>query len=421
MAGTEYIQVTHRELPFTTFDADNHLYETRDALTKFLPAEYEGIVRYVDIDGRTKLAIQDKISEHIPNPTFARVAVPGGAGFDVTQNPEATGDTSSAQTVGFGKLVAMPGIEAFFDPEPRLELMKEMGIDRTLLWPTLVNQVEERLAHDPDAACAVIHAMNAWLHEHWSYAYSDAIFSTPIVSLAAGNDPAIRELEWVAERGAKIFLIRVAPVPTWKGRKSFALAEFDPFWERVQELDLVVGMHSGDSGYSRYTNEWEGLGDREFVITAKSKRGQSSPAFHVLASEKSNIVDAMASIIGHGLATRFPTLRFMPVEFSSVWIRPFYAKLQRAWADTPVLFDENPVEVFNRNVWVHTFHERNPRELIDLGIPVDHLMFGSDFPHPEGMADPLAYSEVVAGLPFEQQALIMGGSAERALRVGAFA
>ncbi len=421
MTATEFIEVTHRELPYPTFDADNHLYETRDALTKFLPPEYEGIVRYIDIDGRTKLAIQDRISEHIPNPTFSRVAVPGGAGFDVTANPEASGDTSTARTVGFGKLVAMPGIEAFFDPEPRLELMKEMGIDRTLLWPTLVNQVEERLALDPDAACAVIHAMNEWLHEHWSYAYSDAIFSTPIISLAAGNDVALRELEYVAERGAKLFLIRVAPVPTWKGRKSFALAEFDPFWERVQELGLVVGMHSGDSGYTRYTNEWEGLGDREFVIRAKEKRGSSSPAFLILSSEKDNLVDAMASIIGHGLATRFPKLKFMPVEFSAVWIRPFYAKLQRAWDETPVLFDENPVELFNRSVWVHAFHERNPKELLDLGIPADHLMFGSDFPHPEGMADPLAYSEVVAGLPFEQQALIMGGSVEQALGVGRYA
>ena len=48
----------------------------------------------------------------------------------------------------------MPGIDAFFDPEPRLELMKEMGIDRTLLWPTLASALEERLADDPDAACA---------------------------------------------------------------------------------------------------------------------------------------------------------------------------------------------------------------------------------------------------------------------------
>jgi hypothetical protein len=37
------------------------------------------------------------------------------------------------------------------------------------------------------------------------------------------------------------------------------------------------------------------------------------------------------------------------------------------------------------------------------------------------MGDPLAYSEVVAGLPFEQQELIMGGSLEKAMRVGKYA
>ena len=111
--------------------------------------------------------------------------------------------------------------------------MKEMGIDRTLLWPTLASVLEERVADDPDAVCAVVHALNQWMHEHWTYVYSDAIYSTPIISLAAGNAPAIEELEYIHERGAKIFLIRVAPVPTWKGRKSFALPEFDPFWERV--------------------------------------------------------------------------------------------------------------------------------------------------------------------------------------------
>ena len=417
MADSEFIQITHRELPYSTFDSDNHLYENRDALTKFLPAEYKGVIRYVDIDGRTKLAIQDRISDYIPNPTFNRVAVPGGAGYDITKGGEGFGH----QSVGFGKMVAMPSLDAFFDPEPRLELMKEMGIDRTLLWPTLASALEERMANDPDAVCVVIHALNEWMHEHWSYVYSDAIFSTPIISLAAGNDVALAELEYIAERGARIFLIRVAPVPTWKGRKSFALPEFDPFWERVQELDLVVGMHSGDSGYTRYTNEWEGLGDREMVITARSKSGQSSPAFLALSSEKDNLVDAMASIIGHGLATRFPKLKFMPVEYSSRWIRPFYKKLQRIYDQSPVLFDENPVDVFNRNVWVHAFHEPEPKGLIELGLPVDHIMFGSDFPHPEGMEDPLAYSAVVADLPLEEQALIMGGALEKAMRVGTYA
>jgi hypothetical protein len=48
-------------------------------------------------------------------------------------------------------------------------------------------------------------------------------------------------------------------------------------------------------------------------------------------------------------------------------------------------------------------------------------MFGSDFPHPEGMADPLAYYELVRDLPLDQQELIMGGALERALRVGRYA
>jgi predicted TIM-barrel fold metal-dependent hydrolase len=414
MTDTEYINVIHRELPYSTFDSDNHLYENRDALTKFLAPEYEGLIKYVDVAGRTKLAIRDKISDYIPNPTFGKVAVPGGAGYDVTKGGGGFGQRAG----GFGKMVAMPGIDAFFDPEPRLELMKEMGIDRTLLWPTLASAIEERVADDPDAVCAVIHALNAWMHEHWSFVYSDAIYSTPIISLAV-LDRALEELEFIHEHGAKIFLIRVAPVPTWKGRKSFALEEFDPFWQRVQDLDIVVGMHSGDPGYTRYTNEWEGLGDREMSISRHSRR--ATPAFQALSSEKDCLVDAMASIIGHGLATRFPGLKFLPVEFSSNWIRPFYQKLQRTYESSSVLFDENPVEVFNRNVWVHAFHEPDPQGLIDIGIPVDHIMFGSDFPHPEGMGDPLAYSEVVGGLPFDQQALIMGGSLEKAMRVGKYA
>ncbi len=412
---TEYIEITHRELPYTTFDADNHLYENRDAMTKFLPPEYSGVIKYVEVDGRTKLAIRDKITNYIPNPTFSKVAVPGGSGFDVTKGG---GGFGRGNLHGRGRLVAMPGVDAFFDPEPRLELMKEMGIDRTLLWPTLASAVEERLADDPEAACVVIHALNAWMHEHWTYAYSDALYATPIISLAI-LDRALEELDFVHERGAKIFLLRVAPVPTWKGRRSFALPEFDPFWERVQELNIVVGMHSGDPGYHRYINEWEGFGDSEMSIDRHARR--ASPAFLALASEKDNLVDAMASIIGHGLATRFPRLKFLPVEYSSKWIRPFYNKLERIYEEAPAMFDENPVEVFKRNVWVHAFHEPDPKSLIDLGIPVDHIMFGSDFPHPEGMADPLSYSEIVKDLPLKDQAMIMGGSIEKAMGVGAYA
>ena len=35
------------------FDADNHLYETEDALTRYLPKQFEGFVKYVQVKGRT--------------------------------------------------------------------------------------------------------------------------------------------------------------------------------------------------------------------------------------------------------------------------------------------------------------------------------------------------------------------------------
>ena len=66
-----------RVLDFTIFDADNHMYETTDAFTKYLPPEYAGLIKYVDVAGRTKIAVRNVISDYIPNPTFEVVAAPG--------------------------------------------------------------------------------------------------------------------------------------------------------------------------------------------------------------------------------------------------------------------------------------------------------------------------------------------------------
>ena len=49
-----------------------------------------------------------------------------------------------------------------------------------------------------------------------------------------------------------------AAVPGFQGPRSFGLPEFDPFWEKVVEHDVLVAMHSSDSGYERYTNDWMG-------------------------------------------------------------------------------------------------------------------------------------------------------------------
>src|ERR1700678_199919 len=66
-----------RPLGIPVFDADNHLYETREAFTKFLPDRYKGAIDYVEVRGRTKIVVRGQISEYIPNPTFDVVARPG--------------------------------------------------------------------------------------------------------------------------------------------------------------------------------------------------------------------------------------------------------------------------------------------------------------------------------------------------------
>ena len=45
-------------LNIPVFDADNHMYETTEALTKFLPEQYRGAIDYVDVRGRTKIAVR---------------------------------------------------------------------------------------------------------------------------------------------------------------------------------------------------------------------------------------------------------------------------------------------------------------------------------------------------------------------------
>src|SRR5258708_17270990 len=125
--------------------------------------------------------------------------------------------------------------------------MKELSLDRAMMWPTLASLLEERLADDPVATHVVVHALNEWMHEHWSFNVDDRIFPTPVITLPL-MDEAIRELDRVVERGARAILVRPAPLPRFHGRRrAVALEELDPFWERVEETCVVGGMHSSDS------------------------------------------------------------------------------------------------------------------------------------------------------------------------------
>jgi predicted TIM-barrel fold metal-dependent hydrolase len=389
-----------RELPYPLFDADNHLYETEDALTRHLPEEYRGAIEYVQVRGRTKIAIRGQISEYIPNPTFDVVARPGAMEeYYRVGNP----DGKSRREI-FGE--PMRSIPAFREPGPRLELMDELGIGKTLMFPTLASLIEERMRDDPELIHAVIHSLNEWLYETWSFNYKDRIFTTPVITLPI-VDKAIEEFDRCVERGARAILVRPAPVPGYGGSRSFGLPEFDPFWRRVVEADVLVALHSSDSGYSRYANDWEGS-KREFL--------PFQPDVFRMTADWRPIQDSVSALICHGALSRFPELKIAVIENGSSWVEPLLKTLADLYKKMPHQFPEDPVTVFKRNIHISPFWEEDLAELADL-IGVERVLFGSDYPHPEGLADPVTYIDQLTKLGAEDQAKIMGGNLARLVSV----
>ncbi|MGH3246675.1 MAG: amidohydrolase family protein [Trebonia sp.] len=389
-----------RALPYPLFDCDNHLYETQDALTRHLPKAYEGAVQYVQVKGRTKIAIRGQISDYIPNPTFEVVARPG-AMEDYFKNGNPEGKTRRQI---FGE--PMRSVPAFREPGPRLALMDELGVQRSLMFPTLASLVEERMRDDPELIHVVTHALNQWLHEEWSFNYSGRIFTVPVISLPI-VEKAIEELEWVLERGARIILVRPAPVPGLRGPRSFALPEFDPFWKRVEEAGVLVAMHSSDSGYARYAQEWEGSRNEHLPFVTN--------VFRMVSSWRP-VTDAVASWVCHGALFRFPRLKLAVIENGSSWLVPLLNDLADVYKKAPDGFLGDPVEEVKNRVHISPFWEDDLAELSSI-VGVDRVLFGSDYPHPEGLADPVSYVDVLTKLDEPDKAKIMGGNLARLVGV----
>ena len=128
----------------------------------------------------------------------------------------------------------------------------------------------------------------------------------------------IRDREWVVERGARVVLIRPAPPSGVRGSRSFGLPEFDPFWEKVVETGVLVGMHSSDSGYDRYTNDWMG-NDSEMLPFQPQ-------AFRMLSQWRA-VEDSVAALICHGALSRHPELKIAVIENGSSWVAPLLSNL----------------------------------------------------------------------------------------------
>jgi predicted TIM-barrel fold metal-dependent hydrolase len=196
-------------------------------------------------------------------------------------------------------------------------------------------------------------------------------------------------------------------VPGYRGPRSFGLEEFDPFWQKVVDNDILVAMHSSDSGYERYANDWMGS-DSEMLPFQPQ-------AFRMLSAWRP-VEDAVSALVCHGALSRFPTLKIAVVENGSSWVEPLLKNMTDLYKKMPQDFLEDPVAVIKRNIYISPFWEEDLGALAGL-FGVDHVLFGSDYPHPEGLADPVSYVDELDGLDDDAVQRIMGGNLARLMNV----
>jgi predicted TIM-barrel fold metal-dependent hydrolase len=109
----------------------------------------------------------------------------------------------------------------------------------------------------------------------------------------------------------------------------------------------------------------------------------------VLVSDRA-IHDTMASMVVDGVFHRHPTLKVASIENGSDWVALLVKRLEKQANQTPWAFKEDPLEVMRSNVWVTPYYEDDIRALADL-IGTERVLFGSDWPHGEGLAEPLHF------------------------------
>lgn len=375
-------------LEYQIFDADNHYYEVEDTFTRFADEKVRKHVRWVQEGKRRHLMFGDRLSTGVPNPTFNPIARPG-AFHDTLKHLEVGGRPNSTT---YGELEPLP--EEYRNRDLRLLRIEEQNVEGIFMFPTLGQCVEHLMYDDVDMMYRVFRAFNLWLDDQWGFNYQGRIYAPPVIPML-DVDKACTELEFVLERGAKIICLRPGPL---YGR-SPADPYFDPFWSRINEAGTVVGFHA-IGGRSPYDDMFEdcwskpAAGDRAYMMNLRQ----------ALFPGERPAMDTLTSMVLGCYFQRFPNIRVAIVEMGCTWVPYLLHSLDHAGGllDRRVeafghKLTERPSEVVKQNVWISPFPEEDVVGLANI-MGANHVLMGSDWPHPEGNHFPAEYVSCIESM-----------------------
>ncbi|MGE0881271.1 MAG: amidohydrolase family protein [Acidimicrobiia bacterium] len=381
------------------FDADNHYYEPVDLFARYIePAYRDRTFTTERRDDGTAVLYQGRVFGFVAGSGNRQRIRPGSlrAMLRGQQLPDTDEDDSYAS-----------------DREARLALMDQQGIDATLMFPSTGVTVANVIGDDIELRAVHMRAFNRWIADTWGFNAEDRIFSPAVMDLA-DPDAAIAEIDKVLALGARAIQILPGPAlwstPERPGR-SPADAIYDPFWERVNEAKVLVCLHLGNAGYmEHYSADWGESTDPDGVrsndgsgttsLKAPDGKGTGRTAFQwTMMYRDRPVMETIAAMIYHNLFGRFPNVQVASVENGSIWVPYLLRAMDNMkgmgrngpWPNGYV--EGRPSEIFKRHVYVSPHHYGEDVGALAELLGTDRVMFGSDFPHAEGMSGVADYQE----------------------------
>jgi uncharacterized protein len=379
-------------------DADSHMTEAHDLWLKRAPKGYEDRVpRVEEVDGRPMWLLDGEPF------SFAG----GGAVIDREGGKHPHAESQ-----------AIWGIEhvhqAAYDPELRLAIMDEFGIQSQVIYPNTIGIGGQNMAAsvvDPALRQLCVEIYNDAMAEmqEWS---GNRLLPMPILP-AWSVDDCVREAERCASLGFRG--VNMTTDPQDSGSPDLVNRAWDPLWAACADLDLPVHFHIGASltslnFYGQYFME--------------SQHDVVKPAIGG-AMLFINNARVLINTIFAGIFDRHPKLKMVSVESGIGWI-PFILETMdyELWENAPVQAAElsrMPSEYFKHH-WYATFWFENGQgdlqHLVDA-VGEDNILFETDFPHPTCLfPDPLGtVADKMATLRPESSRKILGENAAKLYRL----
>jgi predicted TIM-barrel fold metal-dependent hydrolase len=388
-----------KSIDYRLFDADNHYYEPVDLFERYIEPRYvERTLHVEERDGETVVSFDGRPFGMVAGVGHSRRIRPGALRARLRgERPELAEDVDDSYVA---------------EPDARIEMMDRQGIEATLMFPSTGVTIENATGDDIEFLLAHIRAFNRWLSESWTFNYKDRILSPALINLADA-DAAVAELEFVLDRGARA--IQVMPGPAqWSTAdrlgRSPADPVYDPFWARIDEAGTLVCFHSGNTGYmEHYSADWGENPDPDGMRSDRGGVGPSHPDWNPTGGRTAfqwtmlyrdrPIMDTLAILVYHNLFGRFPNVQVASVENGSIWVPYLLRAMDNMkgmarggpWPNGYV--EGRPSEIFKRHVYIAPWHYgEDVAGLVEL-LGAERVLFGSDFPHVEGMSDIGDYQE----------------------------